>query len=71
MTPSPSQSEAIEIRKLISAYEASNEDLPTPITPNEVRIIIDTGASISITNTNKKKLQFLIHGLCVHFNAVN
>jgi hypothetical protein len=60
MTPSPSQSEAIEIRKLISAYEASNEDLPTPMTPNKVRIIIDTGASISITNTNKKTHFFTI-----------
>jgi hypothetical protein len=51
MTPSPSQPEAVEIRKQITAYEASNEGLPTPMTPNEVQIIIDTGASISITNT--------------------
>ncbi len=34
----------------IAAYQAVGEGMITPLTPDETHIIIDTGASISITN---------------------
>ncbi len=39
----------IDIDMLI-AFEASDEGLPATMMPNEIRLVIDTAASIGITN---------------------
>lgn len=42
--------EALENRSVITAYAASNQGLPVCFTPDEGHFVIDTGASITITN---------------------
>lgn len=43
--------EAIAKRTAVRAYVANNQGLPVQFTPDEVHFIIDTGASVSITNS--------------------
>ncbi len=45
--------EAIAKRTAIRAYVANNQGLPVQLTPDEVHFIIDTGASVSITNSKE------------------
>jgi hypothetical protein len=41
---------AATLRAKMLAYEAAYDGMKTPFTPNEAHIVVDTGASISITN---------------------
>ncbi len=41
---------AWRLREKVAAYQAVEEGLTTPITPNETHVVVDMGASISITN---------------------
>lgn len=41
---------AATLRVKLQAYEAAYDGMKTPFTPNEAHLVIDTGASISITN---------------------
>jgi hypothetical protein len=45
--------EAIAKRTAVRAYVANNQGLPVQFTPDEVHFIIDTGASVSITNSKE------------------
>lgn len=45
-----SPTEARNMREQLCAYEADYDGMQTPFTPNETHIIIDTGASITITD---------------------
>ncbi len=49
-TSSMTQQEAEITRKTIHAYVATNQGLPARFTPDETTFVIDTGASITITN---------------------
>jgi hypothetical protein len=50
LTYGMSYNEAKQMREQLCAYEANYDGMKTPFTPNETHIVIDTGASITITN---------------------
>jgi hypothetical protein len=50
LTYGMSLTEARKMREQLCAYEANYDGMKTPFTPNETHIVIDTGASITITN---------------------
>jgi hypothetical protein len=41
---------ALQVRRSLEAYSATNQGFPTPFTSDEVTFVIDTGASITVTN---------------------
>jgi hypothetical protein len=47
---SMTQQEAVITRSTLAAYIATNNGLPARFTPDETNFVIDTGASITITN---------------------
>ncbi len=47
----PNLQEAAAKRKAISANVANNQGLPVQFTPDEVHFVVDTGASVTITNS--------------------
>jgi hypothetical protein len=68
---------ALQVRRSLEAYSAANQGFPTPFTSDEVTFVIDTGASITVTNckgdfmappkpVQPTKLQGIAAGLEVH-----